>query len=78
MGRGAGATNSEFRIYNSRLIKVFFDFLNHHVQAEYHHMVAGLYLRVTHNYHTLAVAYQSADGCPFGQAEVFHRMFGYL
>ena len=63
---------------NFKTIIRIIDFLNHHVQAEYHHVVAGLYLRVTHNYHTLAVAYQSADGCPFGQAEVFHRMFCYL
>ena len=41
-------------------------------------MVAGLYLRVTHNHNTFTVTYQSADSGSFGQAEVFYRVFGYF
>lgn len=48
------------------LVEVLFYLLYHHVQAEYHDVVARLNLRVTHYYDTFSIAYQSADGDAFG------------
>ena len=48
--------------------EVFLDFLYQHAQAEHDHVVACLYLCITHDYNTFAVAHQPANRNTFGQS----------
>ncbi len=47
-------------------------------EAEYDHVVAGLYDGVTVYEHSVSVAYQSGDGHVARQSEIFHRSACYL
>lgn len=43
------------------LIKVFLNLFNHHVQAEYHNMIARQNLCITCHYYTFTLTNQASD-----------------